>query len=170
MWTRASVSIALFSLVTACGSGSTAAPEEAVSSSESGGEVIERDVPAEPVEGDEMIDPSSESEEPVEETASEADEDAEDELALYKKKLRKGRIAFDRYCDSCHPGGGKDIGPTLRRIRWSVGRMKRQIRRGSGKMKPIPPKRLSNAKMDSLMIYLAKLGAVRGIQRPSARE
>lgn len=74
--------------------------------------------------------------------------------------IARGTAVFEKYCDSCHPGGGEDIGPTLLEIKWTSDRMVEQIRKGSKKMKPIPPKRLSDEKLQDLMAYLATIGSV----------
>ncbi|MCA9581618.1 MAG: c-type cytochrome, partial [Myxococcales bacterium] len=75
--------------------------------------------------------------------------------------LANGEDLFDRYCDTCHPGGEEDIGPNLRGIRWTVGAMETQIRDGSGKMKPIPSSRLSDEGLPDLMAFLLQMEAVR---------
>jgi hypothetical protein len=84
----------------------------------------------------------------------------------WRAQVRVGRQWFNRRCDTCHPGGEEDIGPNLRSIRWPVVRMRRQIRQGSGRMRPIPPARLPDDKMDALMAYLSTIGSVRGVSRP----
>jgi mono/diheme cytochrome c family protein len=84
--------------------------------------------------------------------------------------VREGRQWFNRRCDTCHPGGEEDIGPTLRRIRWAVPRMTRQIRHGSGRMRPISARRLPDENMDALMAYLSTFGAVVGVPRPAEPE
>jgi hypothetical protein len=84
----------------------------------------------------------------------------------WRAQVRVGRRWFNRRCDTCHPGGEEDIGPNIRGIRWPVARMRRQIRQGSGRMRPIPPARLPNMRMDEVMVYLSTIGAVRGVSRP----
>jgi mono/diheme cytochrome c family protein len=74
--------------------------------------------------------------------------------------VTSGAAVFDKFCDSCHPGGGEDIGPTLLNIEWSADKMTTQIRKGSRKMKPIPAKRLSDEKLGDLMAYLVSIKSV----------
>lgn len=74
--------------------------------------------------------------------------------------VTSGAAVFDKFCDSCHPGGGEDIGPTLLDIKWSAEKMTTQIRKGSRKMKPIPAKRLSDEKLSDLMAYLVSIKSV----------
>ena len=90
----------------------------------------------------------------------------EDPAEAWRQRVRRGRQTFDRFCDTCHPGGEEDIGPTIRRIHFPVARMQRQIRQGSGRMRPIPPGRLPDDRIDDLMAYLSTIGAVRGVERP----
>jgi len=89
-----------------------------------------------------------------------------DPQQAWQERVRLGGQWFRRRCDNCHPGGEEDIGPNLRGIRWPVARMERQIRRGSGRMRPIPPGRLSAENMHALMAYMSRFRAVRGVQRP----
>ncbi len=84
----------------------------------------------------------------------------------WRAQVRVGRRWFNMRCDLCHPNGEEDIGPRIRGIGWPVARMRRQIRRGSGEMDPIPPARLPSMRMDEVMVYLSTIGAVRGLSRP----
>ncbi len=78
-----------------------------------------------------------------------------------RAKARRGRAAFTRACDTCHPGGDEDIGPRIIGKNFSVARMTKQIREGSGRMRPVPPTRLPESQMDNLMAYLQTIRAVR---------
>lgn len=84
----------------------------------------------------------------------------------WRAMVRRGRSRFNSVCGTCHPGGGEDIGPRIRGIGWSTSRMRRQIRSGSGRMRPIPPGRLGEADMENLFAYLSTMGSVRGVARP----
>lgn len=96
---------------------------------------------------------------------SDAGEPADPEEA-WRQRVARGRVAFNRTCDTCHPGGEEDIGPNIRRIGWATERMVRQIRRGGGRMRPIPPRRLPDERIDDLMAFLSTMGTVRGVERP----
>lgn len=84
----------------------------------------------------------------------------------WRAMVRRGRSRFNSVCGTCHPGGNEDIGPRIRGVGFSVSRMRRQIRSGSGRMRPIGPGRVSEADLDNLMAYLSTMGSVRGVQRP----
>lgn len=80
--------------------------------------------------------------------------------------VRRGRQRFNATCDTCHPGGDEDIGPRIIGKNFSVDRMRQQIRNGSGRMRPIPVRRLADEDLDALFAYLSTLRAVRGVERP----
>jgi mono/diheme cytochrome c family protein len=77
-----------------------------------------------------------------------------------------GKESFDRTCGSCHPGGEADLGPALKGHMESVADMTKQIREGSGRMKPVGEDKLPEAEMKGLMVYLATLSAVGDVKGP----
>jgi mono/diheme cytochrome c family protein len=77
-----------------------------------------------------------------------------------------GKDTFDVSCGSCHPGGDADLGPALKGHAVPMDEMVRQIREGSGRMKPIDEKLLPEGQMRGLMVYLATLEAVSGVKGP----
>ena len=77
-----------------------------------------------------------------------------------------GKASFDRTCGACHPGGEADLGPKLKGHMESSADMTRQIREGSGRMKPVGPDKLPEDEMKGLMVYLATIGAVGDIKGP----
>ncbi|MDW8363707.1 MAG: cytochrome c [Myxococcales bacterium] len=83
--------------------------------------------------------------------------------ADWNERVARGRRAFQRRCDSCHPGGDEDVGPRIIGKNWTAERMRAQVRRGSGRMRPIPPSRLSDADLEDLLAYLTTLRAIRGL-------
>lgn len=112
-------------------------------------------------------DPSAPEEGTSDGSAADAgSEPAVDPQLAWRQMVGRGRSVFRQTCDTCHPGGEADIGPNLRGIGFSVSRMTRQVRRGSGRMRPIPPARLPDRYMGDLMAYLSVLRAVRGVERP----
>jgi mono/diheme cytochrome c family protein len=80
-----------------------------------------------------------------------------------------GKTSFDSSCGSCHPGGEADLGPSLKGHAIPLAEMTRQIREGSGRMKPIEPTQLPEDRMRGLMVYLSTLDAVSGVQGPPSR-
>lgn len=77
-----------------------------------------------------------------------------------------GKGTFDVACGACHPGGEADLGPALKghRTPWAV--MSKQIREGSGRMKPIGEDKLPESELRGLMVYLATIAAVGDVQGP----
>jgi len=73
-----------------------------------------------------------------------------------------GKERFDDMCGDCHPDGGADDGPSLIAEPHSAGYIRQQTREGSGKMRPIPERRLSNEDLEAI---LAWLGSVNGIKQ-----
>lgn len=72
----------------------------------------------------------------------------------------RGQQRFDAVCGACHPGGDSDVGPRIRDLGWSVSRMRRQIREGSGGMRPISTARLGDEDLDHVLAHLRTLGAI----------
>ncbi len=91
---------------------------------------------------------------------------AQDPRVAWRNRVGAGRAVFDRACGSCHPDGEADSGPDIRRKRIPVDRVRALIRKGRGRMRPIPARRLPDRYMDELMAYLATIGTVRGVERP----
>jgi mono/diheme cytochrome c family protein len=72
-----------------------------------------------------------------------------------------GKQVFATFCDDCHPDGGADVGPSLIENAHTPARIRKQIREGSGKMRPFSEKRLSNEDMESILAWLASVNAVK---------
>ena len=72
-----------------------------------------------------------------------------------------GRARYDRACGRCHPGGEEDIGPRLTGKLLTEERMIRQIRQGTGRMRPISLTKLPEAEMPAVLSYLRSIRAVR---------
>src|SRR5437588_655575 len=47
---------------------------------------------------------------------------------------RSGDTIFARYCNTCHPGGGRGVGPSLVTKNYSVEEMKAIVRHGKAQM------------------------------------
>ncbi len=73
-----------------------------------------------------------------------------------------GNAHYTRICANCHgdDGAAGDGGPAVRGKRMSVEAMRRQIREGSGNMRPIPVRRLSDADLDTVIAYLVTIEGV----------
>ena len=57
--------------------------------------------------------------------------------------MERGKELFSAHCDDCHPGGEEDVGPSLIGDPHTPPQIRKQVREGSGKMKPFPEKRLA---------------------------
>jgi mono/diheme cytochrome c family protein len=77
-----------------------------------------------------------------------------------------GKTSFDTACGACHPGGEADLGPKLKGHQESSADMMKQIRQGSGRMKPVGTDRLPESEEKGLLVYLATLGAVGDVKGP----
>jgi len=71
-----------------------------------------------------------------------------------------GQASFDRVCGTCHPGGDEDIGPSIKDKHLTAERVTEQIRNGSGRMRPIPVRRLSDEDLPGVLAYLRTIGTV----------
>ncbi|MDQ3038117.1 MAG: cytochrome c [Myxococcota bacterium] len=78
-----------------------------------------------------------------------------------------GQAKYESRCASCHEGGGA---PPVANIQWTVERMRRQIREGSGQMPPIPAHRLSDDELEAVVAYLQTVGGVEGGTAAPAEE
>jgi mono/diheme cytochrome c family protein len=86
--------------------------------------------------------------------------------AEWDSLLSSGKTSFDTACGSCHPGGDADLGPALKGHMEPIPAMTKQIREGSGRMKPIDTNTLPEDQMKGLLVYLSSLGAVSGVKGP----
>lgn len=80
--------------------------------------------------------------------------------------VSSGQATYDKACGGCHPGGEADLGPKVTGLAWSVDAMTKQIRDGSGRMKPIGENRLPEADMRGLMVYMSTIGGIGDVQGP----
>jgi hypothetical protein len=76
-------------------------------------------------------------------------------------EVDRGKELFSTHCDDCHPGGEEDVGPSLIADPHSPADLRKQVREGSGKMRPFPEKRLSNEELEAVLAYLASINAVK---------
>lgn len=86
--------------------------------------------------------------------------------AEWESLAAAGKTSFDTVCGDCHPGGDADLGPKLKGHAEPSADMIRQIRQGSGRMKPIGEDKLPESEMKGLLVYLATLDAVGDVKGP----
>ena len=71
--------------------------------------------------------------------------------------LVRGADHFTRYCQVCHPGGRKGVGPVLIGIQKSDAEIKAIVRSGKANMPPYGPDRIPDADLQSLVDYVRAL-------------
>jgi mono/diheme cytochrome c family protein len=108
----------------------------------------------------------SESEEGAQATSGGEPEIVVADQAEWSQLVASGQATFDNSCGSCHPGGEADLGPKLKDHAEPIAKMRKQIRKGSGRMAPIGEDRLPESDMKGLLVYLASIDAVEGVKRP----
>jgi mono/diheme cytochrome c family protein len=86
--------------------------------------------------------------------------------AEWDQLAEAGKTSFDSACGDCHPGGESDLGPALKGHKEPVAQMVKQIREGSGQMKPIGEDKLPEAEMKGLLVYLSTIDAVGDVKGP----
>jgi hypothetical protein len=86
--------------------------------------------------------------------------------AEWDSLLASGKTSFDTACGACHPGGEADLGPKLKGHGESMADMMKQIRQGSGRMKPIGTDKLPESEEKGILVYLASIGAVGDVKGP----
>ena len=75
-------------------------------------------------------------------------------LATVDSKLERGRVAYMRYCNQCHPEGEGGLGPALNNKPLPKFVIKTQIRLGLGVMPDFVIQRLPPDQLDDLVDYL----------------
>jgi mono/diheme cytochrome c family protein len=100
------------------------------------------------------------AEEPSAEGSS-GSEDAAYAGPIASTDVARGQEVFAANCEDCHPGGEEDVGPSLIADPHVPADLRKQVREGSGKMRPFPEKRVSNEDLEALLAYLASINAVK---------
>lgn len=70
---------------------------------------------------------------------------------------RNGEAVFARYCNTCHPGGGRGAGPSLLTEDFSVDELKAVVRHGKTRMPGFGPSIISDEDLDALVSYVQGL-------------
>jgi mono/diheme cytochrome c family protein len=76
-------------------------------------------------------------------------------------EVDRGKELFTTHCDDCHPGGDSDVGPSLIAKPHTPPQIRKQIREGSGRMKPFSEKRLTKEDVEAVLAFLASINAVK---------
>jgi len=72
-----------------------------------------------------------------------------------------GKEVFETHCSDCHPDGEEDVGPSLIADPHTPAGLRKQVREGSGKMRPFSEKRISGDDLEALLAYLQTINAVK---------
>jgi mono/diheme cytochrome c family protein len=67
---------------------------------------------------------------------------------------RSGDTIFARYCNTCHPGGERGVGPSLIMKNYSVEEMKATVRHGKAQMPGFGASIISDEELDALVSYV----------------
>lgn len=93
--------------------------------------------------------------------ASSGGELTEYEGPITSTESARGKELFTTHCDDCHPGGESDVGPSLIASPHTPAQIRKQIREGSGRMKPFSEKRLTKEDVEAILAFLATINAVK---------
>src|SRR6476661_7070050 len=66
----------------------------------------------------------------------------------------KGQVIFERYCNTCHPGGGRGVGPSLITMHYGADEIKAVVRHGKAQMPGFGEKVISDDDLDALVDYV----------------
>ena len=71
--------------------------------------------------------------------------------------LARGERAYMYYCDKCHPGGGKGLGPAIKNKPLPGFLIKAQVRAGLGAMPSFPDELLPDEHLNDLVKYIKEM-------------
>lgn len=69
----------------------------------------------------------------------------------------QGKMLYDRYCNSCHPGGASGLGPALNNKPLPGFLVRFQIRKGLGVMPAFSDEVISDKETKMIVAYMKKL-------------
>jgi mono/diheme cytochrome c family protein len=78
-------------------------------------------------------------------------------LNIDTPELARGEKAYMYYCDKCHPGGDKGLGPALNNKPLPGFMIKTQVRAGAGAMPKFSKDLLPEDQLDDLVTYVKAL-------------
>jgi mono/diheme cytochrome c family protein len=78
-------------------------------------------------------------------------------LQAEAKGVLEGKMAYDRYCNSCHPGGASGLGPAINNKPLPGFMIRLQIRQGIGTMPAFKRDVLSREEAKQIVAYLKEL-------------
>ena len=69
----------------------------------------------------------------------------------------RGQIVFAKYCNSCHPGGGRGAGPSLVQAGISESEFDEYVRKGRNRMPAFNEGLISNEDLDEMYSYVSSM-------------
>lgn len=80
-----------------------------------------------------------------------------DASARLTERQRRGEVVYARHCQSCHPGGGAGLGPSILDKPAPQGAIKLQVRQGLGAMPAFDAAKIPDEDLDALADYVVRL-------------
>lgn len=80
-----------------------------------------------------------------------------DPLGATSEEVTQGKILFDQYCNSCHPGGSSGLGPALNNKPLPGFLIRFQIRNGVGVMPAFSEEVISDEESKKIVAYMKAL-------------
>jgi len=73
--------------------------------------------------------------------------------------LEAGKTVFNQFCAGCHPGGGKGVGPALRKADYqgSTEEITKTVRQGRGAMPAFAATQITDQQLADIVAYLDSL-------------
>src|SRR5215210_1899702 len=68
-----------------------------------------------------------------------------------------GQVVYARYCNACHPGGGRGAGPSLIGLPLSDAQMQDVVRHGKNRMPAFSPDLIPDPQLADLVSYIRAL-------------
>ena len=66
----------------------------------------------------------------------------------------RGQEVFARYCNTCHPGGGRGVGPSLVMKNYGADEIKAVVRHGKAQMPGFGEKVIGDDDLNALVDYI----------------
>lgn len=78
-------------------------------------------------------------------------------LGAVSEEVAQGKVLYDTYCNTCHPGGSSGLGPALNNKPLPGFAIRFQIRRGVGVMPAFSEEVISDDEAKKLVAYMKAL-------------
>lgn len=78
-------------------------------------------------------------------------------LETSSPEVLQGRVAFDRHCSNCHPGGARGLAPAINNKPLPGFLIRFQVRHGLGAMPAFSEREIPREELDGIVAYLKEL-------------